>query len=240
MISRCFFFLSARIKEREDRFVTECVAAIMCCKACGGADRSRRSSVKRAHYIPPPTKRFLATNGTNDTVAVRTGLRNFCTDLVLSERIREDVGGELSALAVEASLRVHFRFTKLLHADVAALPQTTATLLVEFYTHLLNKREKSFTNDREFFSRRRTRAAAADRCPVYHDGKNRNCPIQNTETQHLAATRNRVDGHTFALFVTLSPRERGTRIYTPMATASHSLRTIVRQKNHQHYGRSYA
>lgn len=111
----------------------------MVCNACGKADHSRRSSAKCLHYIPPQKKRFIvkdsnSANCTNDAVTKRTGLRKFCQDKALLERIRDDVR-VLSSLAVEASLYVHYVFTKMLHNGMFIGNAMDQQHLTEYYVH---------------------------------------------------------------------------------------------------------
>lgn len=102
----------------------------MVCKQCGGTDHQRASSTKCTNHVPKQKRRFVDVSATSTLYAVKSGFTKFCTDVALRDKIERDVL-EVSDLAVEASLYVHFYYTRLLQTSVETFP--TSTRLHDFY-----------------------------------------------------------------------------------------------------------
>lgn len=87
----------------------------MSCKKCGRDDHVRASTSKCQERILSQKWRFAIKSGDEDvstftsTFTIRENFGKFCPDVELREHIKRDVA-EVSALAVEALLYVHFHY----------------------------------------------------------------------------------------------------------------------------------
>lgn len=169
------------------------------CKRCGGTNHSRASSAKCAQRVLPQKRRFAINVGAEvnvTTYTVQVGFGKFCRDRELRERIAADVF-EVSALAVEASIYVHFHYTKLLHKNEDFGIFSTAFTqnhLLDFYYHLQGKRQRKerVPLDEEYFAMRKTHGLQR-----IYDGKLRTYLIQSIAVQHETAMKNCVCVHLF-------------------------------------------
>jgi len=125
---------------------------------------------------------------------VQVGFGKFCRDRELRQRVAADVF-EVSALAVEASIYVHFHYTKLLHSAGDVMPTAfTQNHLLDFYYHLQGKRQRMerVPLDEEYFAVRERAGLRR-----HYDGKHRSFLIQSIAVQHETAMKNCVCVHLF-------------------------------------------
>lgn len=163
----------------------------MPCKLCGGTDHQRASSTRCANHVPRQKRRFVDSATESTTYTIKCGLRKFCLDADLRDKINQDVL-EISDLAVEASLYVHFYYTRLLRTSIDEFPTTTR--LHDFYYHLQGKRQKKelIPLDQEYFKLRNQYLAGRQ-----YDGSHRSFLMGDIIVQHETVMKNCVLVHLF-------------------------------------------
>lgn len=165
------------------------------CKECGKDDHTRRSSKKCPFHIPRQKRRFLDAATQKEFKetpwTLKGGFAKFCSDPRVREKIERDVI-ECSALAVEASIYVHFYCTKMLRENRwPSAEQFCQNDILNFYYHLQNKSppNQRIQRDAEYFQLREKHGLN------YYSGKHRTYLIQALAKQHQTAWMNCITVH---------------------------------------------
>ncbi|XP_025416932.1 uncharacterized protein LOC112688115 isoform X2 [Sipha flava] len=170
-------------------------------KRCGQTDHVRASSAKCPQRELSRKRRLtsVTTNKNVSTYTVQEGFRKFCPDSALRERIAADVF-EVSALAVEVSVHVHYRYTKPSHSEDCGNAFTENSTfaqnhLLDFFTITCRANVNVWNRvplDAEYFALR-----GAHESRKTYGGKLRSHLIQPVAVRHETAMKNCVCVHLY-------------------------------------------